>query len=104
MPEPNSSPSNPAPEGGDFTEALPELQAALQADSDDITDIKDEVSKIEIHTDTIGEKLFEIADNASSLADNTPSREEKQEQKALVQLPILILLNINILLFVRVKQ
>ena len=60
MPEPDSSPSNPAPEGGDFTEALPELQAALQADSDDITDIKDEVSKIEIHTDTIGEKLFEI--------------------------------------------
>ena len=82
MPEPDSSPSNPAPEGGDFTEALPELQAALQADSDDITDIKDEVSKIEIHTDMVSEKLFEIADNASSLADNTPSREEKQEQKA----------------------
>ena len=52
MPDPeNHQHPNPAPEGGDFTEALPELQAALQADSDDITDIKDEVSKLNIQTD-----------------------------------------------------
>lgn len=82
MPEPGESPTNPAPEGGDFTEALPELQAALQADSDEITETAAAAKNINKEVENANQTLKKIEELTGKTAQGTPTKEEKVEKKA----------------------
>ena len=80
MPEPAGSPSNPAPEGSDFAEALPELQAALTADKDDLTDIAEKSGQIAgVELPEVKSLLGKIAESSGTIADKAPSPEDNAE-------------------------
>ena len=80
MPEPAGSPSNPAPEGSDFTEALPELQAALTADKDDLSDIAEKSGQIAgVELPEVKSLLGKIAESSGTVADKAPSPEDNAE-------------------------
>jgi len=80
MPEPAGSPSNPAPEGSDFAEALPELQAALTADKDDLSEIAEKSGQIAgVELPEVKSLLGKIAESSGTVADKAPSPEDNAE-------------------------